>query len=79
MFPIVTKRNGSQAAFSSDKIHSALSRCFNSISVDPKIGLYTIVDSVVQKINTEHPESVNVEDIQDTVEKVLQDQTHLQL
>lgn len=73
MSPIVTKRNGSLAAFSSEKIHSALARCFNSISVDPKIGLYSIVDSVVEKINTSHPDSVNVEIIQDIVEKVLQE------
>lgn len=69
---VVTKRNGSQAVFSSDKIFSALNRCFNSINVEPKNGIDEIVNSVVKTIEEVFPETITVENIQDIVEKTLQ-------
>lgn len=72
MFPVVTKRNGSQAVFSSEKIASALQRCFNSISIEPKNGINEIVDAVMKLVTELHSESITVEQIQDIVEKTLQ-------
>lgn len=72
MTPVVTKRNGTQAVFSSEKISSALRRCFSSIDVEPRNGIDSIVDSVVEIVNEFHPAAITVESIQDIVEKTLQ-------
>ena len=72
MFPVVTKRNGSQAVFSSEKIESALKRCFNSIDVTPQHGIDSIVEAVVNTIAVDYSDNISVENIQDIVEKTLQ-------
>jgi ribonucleoside-triphosphate reductase len=72
MFPVVTKRNGSQVVFSSEKIESALKRCFNSIDVTPQYGIENIVESVVETVKNEYHDNISVENIQDIVEKTLQ-------
>jgi ribonucleoside-diphosphate reductase alpha chain len=72
MFPVVTKRNGSQAVFSSEKIESALKRCFNSIDVNPQHGIDSIVEAVVNTIAVDYSDNISVENIQDIVEKTLQ-------
>jgi ribonucleoside-diphosphate reductase alpha chain len=68
MFPIVIKRDGSQASFSVEKIAAALEKCFNSLSSQPASGFDAIVESVVTDVLSKYDSEVHVEQIQDIVE-----------
>jgi len=68
MFPIVVKRDGSQVSFSSQKITTALEKCFNSLNIQPISGFDAIVESVVTDVLSKHNSEVHVEQIQDIVE-----------
>ena len=68
MYPIVTKRDGSQVSFSSSKIQVALEKCFGSLNTQPVSGFDAIVSAVETEVLSKYSEVVNVEQIQDIVE-----------
>lgn len=68
MYPIVTKRDGSQVSFSSSKIQVALEKCFGSLNTQPVSGFDAIVSAVETEVLSKYPEVVTVEQIQDIVE-----------
>jgi ribonucleoside-diphosphate reductase alpha chain len=66
----IIKRDGRVVAFDTDRIETALKRCFNSLSRRPVISTYELTRQVVNIVAAKY-EQPTVEQIQDIVEMVL--------
>lgn len=71
-FPVIRKRDGRLVRFDIEKIINAIHKAFYSYGVDDEPLCRSLADKVVKELLDAHKGSVpQVEDIQDTVERVL--------
>lgn len=67
----ITKRDGRQVPFEAKRIHRALDRCYDALGRLPGTPIHEITRQVVNVVAAQYPEP-SVENVQDTVEMVLQ-------
>ncbi|HYF64232.1 MAG TPA: ATP cone domain-containing protein, partial [Herpetosiphonaceae bacterium] len=68
----ITKRDGRQVAFDVGRIENALAKCFSSFGRRPHTHVAELAQRVVNIIAAKHSGTPSVEEVQDTVEMVLQ-------
>ena len=71
---VVVKRSGQRVEFNASKIAIAIKKAFDAVYQEPdEKNIYRVFESVLKYINNNYVErkTINVEDIQDTIEKEL--------
>lgn len=71
---VVVKRSGQRVEFNASKIAIAIKKAFDAVYQEPdEKNIYKVFESVLKYINNNYVErkTINVEDIQDTIEKEL--------
>lgn len=77
MVKTIIKRNGTKAAFNKDKIIAAVNAAFGDCDYDIKNRkIANAVQQIADKIETQSPDNISVEEIQDLIEKDLMAMTY---